>query len=710
VKGLQRCSNPVCVFILALALCLFAILRRKSKSKSRRKKTPITLLWKESTLDTKPEKYISRRNFLKASAATVAAAAGTTALAAPTDSAGPPGAAGPPGRGGFAAGEPAAQSTAGSSPSGRVFGYSGEGDWLGTAPVIPDADIARTIAVDVLVLGGGHAGLLAALGASDSGVKVAVVESKTEKAFEGYYGRVGEDIGHVNSKWLIDRGYGPYDTGEIVMEFVKRAAGRCNPEIIRLFVENSGPMFDRMVEVYEEYEEMRKANDSKVEYQYSEDARGPNGGGWTETYDFSNVLSKDLCINQVQKGVKPEDYPIEIGGFKTWPCNAQFQGPLLRKPVGGFISVLRWFEKYHVKKTVDQGADWYYGTSAVVLTQEENGDVTGAIARDADGKYIKFRAGKGVIIATGGFQNNPDMCWALLNEGQEWAERSGMTKAQLRGNAMSGQGHKMACWAGGVIEASPRGGMLLGGGASGPWGEGPMLQLNAHAKRFFNEAAAPLVGAVARRQPNGILCIVTDRKYMRSVEIAGLEHGGPNYGRPEYYEDTEADMEKVLGTGAEGCQVRGCVIAERSPRTVYGANTIEELAGYLGYTGDLVKTFAASIKRYNELCYSGVDSDFGKDQKAMIPIDEPPFYGCKAENRGSMMLGLGGMATLSGLITDDKLRVLDREGNPIKGLFVCGNTLGGRYGLGYSTPFAGNSIGMAMTHGWLAGRFAAGGI
>ena len=30
--------------------------------------------------------------------------------------------------------------------------------------------------------------------------------------------------------------------------------------------------------------------------------------------------------------------------------------------------------------------------------------------------------------------------------------------------------------------------------------------------------------------------------------------------------------------------------------------------------------------------------------------------------------------------------------------------LGGRYGFGYSTPFAGNSVGMAMTHGWTAGH------
>jgi len=550
----------------------------------------------------------------------------------------------------------------------------------------------------VLVLGGGHAGLLAALGASDNGAKVAVIEKQDEKTMNSEMGRYGEDIGHVNSKWLIKRGYGPYDTGEIVAEFVKRAAGRCNPEIIRLFVENSGAMFDRLVEVYEEYKDLRKANDSRVERQ--------NSDGVKEIYNFSDVMSDDMVINQTQKGVKPKDYPIVLGGYKTWPCNAQFMGPTLHKAYRGRASVLSWFQKYHVLKTVEQGADWYYGTTAVVLTLDSDGGVTGAIAQDSAGRYIKFNAGKGVILATGDFIGNPDMCWALLNECQEWAERAGTAKEQFTmASSRNGQGHKMACWAGAMIDPSPRGYMGLGGGAAGPWGEGPMLQLNVNARRFCNEAAAPLIAPAAIRQPKGIMCVVTDRKFMKSVQVAGLEHGGPNYGRPIYYEELEKDMEKVLEAGAKGAEVRGCTVAERNSATVYGANTLEELAGYLGYKGDLVKTFVESIRHYNKLCYAGVDSDYGKDAKAMIPIDEPPFYGCKSR---PMSGARPFMVTMSGIMSDNKLRPLNKEGQPIKGLYVCGNTLGGRYGLGYSTPFAGNSIGMAMTHGWLAGRFASG--
>ena len=62
------------------------------------------------------------------------------------------------------------------------------------------------------------------------------------------------------------------------------------------------------------------------------------------------------------------------------------------------------------------------------------------------------------------------------------------------------------------------------------------------------------------------------------------------------------------------------------------------------------------------------------------------------------------MVTMSGVITDETQNVLNKDWEPIEGLYVAGNCLGGRYGFGYSTPFAGNSVGMAMTHGWTAGH------
>ena len=154
--------------------------------------------------------------------------------------------------------------------TGRVEGYCGPGDWLGEPPADPEVYLdAGTF--DVIVLGGGHAGIGAAFAAVDEGATVAVVEKQkwesfvdTEGTGSNMGGWFGEDIGHVNSKLLIERGYGPYDTGAITAEFCKRAAGRVNPEILKNFVQYSGAMFDRYEEIYNSYEAERKANDSHV--------------------------------------------------------------------------------------------------------------------------------------------------------------------------------------------------------------------------------------------------------------------------------------------------------------------------------------------------------------------------------------------------------------------------------------------------------------
>ena len=147
--------------------------------------------------------------------------------------------------------------------------------------------------------------------------------------------------------------------------------------------------------------------------------------------------------------------------------------------------------------------------------------------------------------------------------------------------------------------------------------------------------------------------------------------------------------------------------AEQGYSDVACANTIEELFDMLGlYEDPAVRATAIEqIKHYNELCYAGSDNDYGKDASAMIAVDEGPFYGMTASFGPGSTTPM--MVTMSGMLTNDDLQVLDAAGEPIKGLYVAGNCLGGRYGTGYSTPCAGNSIGFAGTHGRIAGQNAA---
>ena len=584
---------------------------------------------------------------------------------------------------------------------GRVFGVSGPGDWLGEKPVIDEKDVTETLTYDVVVIGGGHSGLLAALGAVDEGASVAVLETQPEELFhkpqsKGPSGWYGGDIGHVNSKWLIEKGFGPYNTGEITYEFCKRALGTCDPDLIRLFVNQSGPMVDRMMEIYDAAKERRRREDGEVFLKM--DILGRRD----VTVDYSEMTSYPQAITHCQH--EGSQYPIERAGFKSWPCNIQFYGHQ-----GNEIGV---FNKYILYYTQEHGADWFFEHRGVVLEQNGAGDVTGVLAEDlnAPGGYKRFAARNGVVVAAGDFKGNAAMCWALLNETMEWAERNGQSPERwLFSSTRSGAGHKMMCWAGAMMETTPRPANNAKFAPAGPWGTVPFLQLNTLGRRFYNEAAVPCASGAINRQLGGKACYVADSKLWQTVEKASLDHGAPNFGLESMTQTCRESFAAIEVGNPEGSRVFGMHLpgANRIPTTVYAAETLEELAGFLGYEGEEKETFLREIAHYNELCYSEQgDTDYGKDRDLMIPIDQPPYYGGKVRFSTKPMVGL---VTLAGVIADSSLRVA-RGGDkrdPIRGLYTCGNCLGNRYGLEYASPMAGNSIGMAMTHGWIAGRNAA---
>lgn len=64
--------------------------------------------------------------------------------------------------------------------------------------------------------------------------------------------------------------------------------------------------------------------------------------------------------------------------------------------------------------------------------------------------------------------------------------------------------------------------------------------------------------------------------------------------------------------------------------------------------------------------------------------------------------------TLDGLWTDDHQQVLDEELRPIDGLYATGNCCGRRFGVQYSTPVSGVSIGIAWTLGRELGKYLSG--
>lgn len=609
---------------------------------------------------------LSRRDLFKAGGIVAVGAMGVSALSAcaPKESSG--------------------ASSSAEAASSVPTGYQCSGDWLGTAPEVGTP--GETHDCDILVAGGGHAGIQAALAAAEGGAKVIVIETVSESNRKVK----GEDIGHVNSQWLVDQGFGPYDVGEVTAEFVKRTGGRASAEILRKYVANSGEMFDHTADLVQWPDDRIKV---------------------TSTADPAvSPLDPSQVIVQVP-GIAadgPVSYPLVRGGYKSWAAVAQFMGTIQHEPQEGVAAFSRLdeFQQFAILEGIDEGVEWHYETSAVKLLQDDSGAVIGLIAEKNDGTVVQYNTEVGVILCTGDYAANGDMVWNLNTEVAEWAARSGKGPDDVVGFSTSdGTGQKMACWVGGMMEPSPRPVMSMGGGGGGPWGTSPYLWVNGEGKRFMNEAQTLAAWPLTMRQPVGPIATVTDADWYETMKNASLDHGAPNYGRPVYYEELKEDMANVPVGGKDGGVCRTCTVAERMTSTVFAANTLEELCDLIGYEGDSKENLLATIQAYNKLCETGDDAEYGKDQVFMRAIKTPPFYAALSNNERTATAGL---VTLAGVACNDDLQVVDADNQPIDGLWAAGNCLGGRYGSGYATPFAGNSIGMAMTHGRVAGKLATG--
>jgi FAD binding domain len=152
---------------------------------------------------------------------------------------------------------------------------------------------------------------------------------------------------------------------------------------------------------------------------------------------------------------------------------------------------------------------------------------------------------------------------------------------------------------------------------------------------------------------------------------------------------------------AENRIVGAVVEKEAGQRVLIKARLGVVLAGG-GFPGDddLRKQHFQHVKagaRHATLAAEGSDPDFAPNP-CVGEIAKPPFYAVK--------IIPGDIGTYHGLVTDERTRVLDGEGNPIDGLFAVGNDAASIFGGSY--PGAGATLGPAMTFGYICGTYLAG--
>lgn len=571
------------------------------------------------------------------------------------------------------------------SPDSQNAGYRTSGDWLGQAPSVGDDEITDTVSVDVVVIGGGHSGTQCALAATQGGATVAVIEQHND----GEIIYRGAELAVFNAKWMIDQGFGPYNLQEVVNEFVRRGAGRMQTGLVRNYVYNSGEMLDNLLSII------------------------PDN---CSAFDIDN----GKCV--IQSALDKNDgsyYPIEVEGYKCWATSwaSSYTTDDYTFGKAGYTfddySRMGELETYCRDAAEDSGATWYCGYVPCVLSQDENGDVTGVVAQNSDGAYVEFKAAKGVVIATGDFGGNPDMIWELCTEFSEIAERCGLTRNQVTGRSdCDGGGLKLGCWAGGMLEPSPR--IVAGEHPNlgfGPFGSAPFLWLNPLGKRFMNEGMSTQLYTQSMRQPVANVetdCnfAIVDSKYMQYIENCALDHGTP-VGSSLLFDSFVEDMQALDPSVSSG-EVTNCATTNTSnisKGVVYVGNTAEEALKNAGFSGEVLENALASLQRYNELCASGIDEDYCKDPARMIAIDSAPFY---VALQGTPAMHTSCFNTHVGLIVSDDYEVLRNNGTePIKGLYATGNCIGQRFGVTYTTPASGNAMANAWTSGRLVGKLLA---
>jgi uncharacterized protein with FMN-binding domain len=588
---------------------------------------------------------MTRRGFVAgASVAAVSAVAATAALAdAPAEGEGAPAGDAPAGD---AAPEAAATETA--AATGMTFsGNAGKtmGEVLGAGWLGEEPEIT-----DIAQTLQTH---IVVCGAGHAGTAVARKAAElgadvivVDSQSEENFQVLGNDIGHLNSSWQMDlNGVPHFDEIKFMNEYQIYCANRAQPTLVSEFTWRSGEAFDWFIETLTDEEK-----------------------------------ADIVCLNwPVADG-----YEYDKGIFTSYVGTPNF---------GGSVSLKEALTRSQgVAK--ENGAQFLYETTAVRLVHNEDGtEVTGVICQQADGSYIEIDA-DAVVLSCGDIGSNSQMFNAICAENYALGEYSDCSAMSGR----DGSGIAMAMRIGAKVEIGTGGDM--GSHAAFPLGplEGAeTIWLNKYGKRYCNEAyGGPLLsGAASARQPGGALYGVWDSNWKELLlsQIAG--HLALKYWDDENVDQIGEYMEAAIGTGADGDDTSG--------KYLFCADTLEELFSYMGFDEPAAANAVKAVEAWNAAIEAGADNEFGRDTSTMLPIAEPPYYGFG----GSKRVGGGSLVATSGLLCTGDQQVQGQGYEPIKGLYACGNTCGGRFPMGYNGIMNGVSIGMCLTLGMVLGEFLA---
>ena len=517
-----------------------------------------------------------------------------------------------------------------------------ENDWLGTEPDIDEAAITETVDTDILIVGAGNGGMFAAAYAAANGLNFRIIEQNGNVQDTRHW------YGAIDSAAAKAAGEEPFDRAKLLSEISRYASGKCDQRVVKTWINESAAMHDFMRSILED--------------KY----------GWV--CDFTSGTEAAWPAENAEHNT---DYlfPVEEHNYMA----SERESGLARNEL-----LLQYIQE------LGYGVD--FKTSLAKLEKNAEGRITGVIAQNMDDDhFIRYNAAKGVLLACGGYAGNPYMMQQLDPLG------TSVTTACSYSPADKGYGIRAAVWAGANLdkEAAPmlfdRGIVAPGvdagyvdsesafGGKAFPGeirqfnpGTQPFLKVNRNGERFANESCPynDIVYAAAH-QPGRVYAQISDANMLEDAKrfhTIGCSAGTRK--------NTMEGLEKTFASAEE----KGCF---------FRADTIEELADKMGFTGDAKDTFLATVERYNELYDKQNDEDFGKPAYRLSAIRTAPFYG--------YWLGASLLTTEEGLAINEKGQALDTNNQPMAGLYITGDMSGSFFANNYPCLMAGVAMGRTLT-------------
>ena len=547
---------------------------------------------------------------------------------------------------------------------GDTAASSSDEDWLGTEPEIDESKVAKTVDVDVAVVGCGIAGVAACRSvAEDGGLVAAFEKADGPQCRSGEYAVIN---GKVQAKWGRDT-WTREQIDDIIDSHMVESTYRCKRSIMSKWAHNIGDAFDWWVE-------------ANPDLYYAETTRSAIPDE-----------SADNFIIPIFYPL-PEYYDWKQERFPCYPTSVEF------KP-DQHVTV-----EANMQKAIDTGnVQTFYGCFVEKLIMED-GRCVGLYARDAaTGEYIKCNASKGVILSTGDYSQNTKMLKHFCPEVIENNIQCLFTNVDVEGNFTNqGDGIQLGMWAGAQVQQS-HAPMIhhMGGGADlagvGVMGNAGFLNLDLNGKRFMNEdLPGQQLENQIELQKNRESWQIFDSNWPEQLPYMPAAHGGACYYEDYASEDEGPKNNTTYRNYKSPYQLEAAVADGRAMK----ADTLEELVAKI-YPDDTAaqQTALDSIQRYNELAKAGYDEDFHKSASRMWAVENGPFY---ADKFTTALL----LVCIGGLESDEDCHTFDADRNVIPGLYVAGNIQGNRFATEYPIGLKGVSHSMAMYYGYVAGKNA----